>query len=265
MSFFRYIMLGFQDLYQSILSSPKWLYLGFVDIQLRYKRSIIGPWWVTISTGIMVGTLGYLWSKIFGSAIQSYMPFFAIGYVIWAWMSSQILDASLGFSQFEAMIRQINQPFHIYILRLMVRQNLILLHNFVIVLIVLLFVGKGLTLLGLLAIPAIILVQLIIFFLSVIIAVFCTRFRDMVQVVASFVQIVFFLSPILWEPGALKGKAYVAEFNPIYHWLEIIRAPLLGIFPSQVSWLWSLGSVLVAALISFFYLGRYRSRIAYWI
>ncbi len=265
MSYFHYLKLGLQDFCQALKSSPKWLYLGLVDIQLRYRRSIIGPWWVTISTGIMVGTLGFLWSKIFGADIQTYMPFFAIGYVLWAWMSSQILDASLGFSQFEAMIRQINQPFHIYILRLMIRQTLVLFHNLVIVMIVLLFVGKGLPLLSLFAIPAIILVQLIIFFISVTIAVFCTRYRDMVQVVASLVQIVFFLSPILWEPAALKGKAYIAEFNPIYHWLEIIRAPLLGIVPSPASWSWSLVSLLISTLVSLFFLGRYRSRIAYWI
>jgi len=265
MSFFHFLALGLQDLRQALLSSPKWLYLGLVDIQLRYRRSIIGPWWVTISTGIMVGTLGFLWSKIFASDIQNYMSFFAIGYVIWGWMSAQILDASLGFSQFESTIRQISQPFHIYILRLLVRQALILLHNFVIVLIVLLFVGKGIPLTSLISIPAIILVQLIIFFLSVTIAIFCTRFQDMVQVVASLMQIIFFLSPILWEPGALKGRAYIAEFNPVYHWLEIVRTPLLGGFPSLTSWLWSLGSLLLAILLSFFFLGRYRSRIAYWI
>ncbi len=265
MPFFHYLMLGFKDIRQALESSPKWLYLGIVDIQLRYRRSIIGPWWVTISTGIMVGSLGFLWSKIFGSDVEGYMPFFAIGYVFWGWMSSQILDASLGFSQFESTIRQINLPFHIYILRLLVRPALILLHNLVIVLVVLLFVGRGVPLSSLISIPAIILVQLTVFFLSVTVAIFCTRFQDMVQVVASLIQIVFFMSPILWEPGALKGKAYVAELNPIYHWLEIIRVPLLGGAPSLASWLWSIGSLLVAALLSFYFLGRYRTRIAYWV
>ena len=265
MSSLNYVFLGVKDFCDALKNSLKWLYLGLIDIQLRYRRSIIGPWWVTISTGIMVATLGFLWSKIFGTNISTYRPFFAIGYVIWGWMSSQIIDASQGFSQFESTILQINQAFHIYILRLVVRQTLILLHNSVIVLIVLVFIGNGIPLTSLISIPALIIVQMIIFFASVTIAIFCTRFRDMVQVVASLVQIVFFLSPILWDSSSLKGKAYLVELNPVYHWIEIIRAPLLGVVPSLSSWIWSLATLLFAAIISFYFLGRYKTRIAYWI
>ena len=71
---------GITEIKNALLSHEQWLYMAVQDIKLRYRRSMIGPWWVTISTGIMVLMLGFLWSHIFNQAIDTYLPFFAIGF-----------------------------------------------------------------------------------------------------------------------------------------------------------------------------------------
>lgn len=256
---------GILELKKSLLSHEQWLYMAVQDIKLRYRRSMIGPWWVTISTGIMVMILGFLWSHIFGSNIQDYLPFFAVGFVIWGWMSSQILDASGGFFQFQGMIKQLKLPFPIFTLRLNVRQLIILVHNSVIIALVLILTGKGLSLVNFIVIPNLILIQMNITLLSIVITIFCSRYQDMTQVINVGTQIIFFFTPILWQVDTLKNKIYLAELNPIYHWIEMIRAPLLGYFPTTNNYLWSISSFIFLLLMSTYYLGRYRSRIAYWL
>ena len=256
---------GFLEIKIALLGHEQWLFMAIQDIKLRYRRSMIGPWWVTISTGVMVMMLGLLWSHIFGSDIENYLPFFAVGFVIWAWMSGQILDAAGGLFQFQGVIKQMRLPLPIFTLRLNIRQLIILAHNMVIIAAVLLFIGKGLSWMNLIAIPSLILIQLNLTLLSILVSIFCTRYQDMTQVVNVGTQIIFFFTPILWQVETLKNRTYLAEMNPVFHWIEIIRAPLLGHFPSLSNYLWSLFSLVVLSLLAAYFLGRYRSRIAYWL
>ena len=101
---------GFEELKSGFTSHEQWLYMAIQDIRLRYRRSMIGPWWVTISTGVMVMMLGFLWSHIFGSDLENYLPFFAVGFVVWGWMSSQMLDAAGGFFQFQGVLNRSSCP-----------------------------------------------------------------------------------------------------------------------------------------------------------
>jgi len=265
MQIFILIREGYLELKKAISSPAQWLFLGILDITLRYRRSIIGPFWVTISSGIMILVLSFLWSHIFNNNIKTYMPFFTVGFLLWGWISSQLTDSAGGFFQFQGVIKQIKLPFPIFTLRQNTRQFITLLHNMVIIFLVLLLVGNGFSWISLIAIPSVILIQIIISLASVCIAIFCSRYQDMAQVVGIGTQIIFFFTPILWQPESLKSNRYLIEFNPVYHWIEIIRAPLLGNLPHQSDVLWSLGSFLILLGLATFYLGRYRSRIAYWL
>ena len=256
---------GLIEILSAFKSHSQWLYLGIQDIRLRYRRSIIGPWWVTISTGIMIALLGFLWSHIFNQTIETYLPFFTLGFILWNWISAQLNDAASGFNQFQGTIKQIKLPFPIFTLRLAVRQMLILFHNAIIILLVLLIIGKGISWVSLLAIPNLFLIQSIVTLLSITIMIFCSRYQDMAQVVNVFTQIIFYFTPILWQVEAIRNKPYLAEWNPFYHWIEMIRAPLLGSFPSDSDIIWSLSSFLLLLILSIYYLGRYRSRIALWL
>ena len=256
---------GLEELKVGLTSYEQWLYMAVQDIKLRYRRSMIGPWWVTISTGIMVMMLGVLWSHIFGTDLENYLPFFAVGFVLWGWMSSQMLDAAGGFFQFQGMIKQVKLPLPIFTLRLNVRQCIVLLHNSIIIALVLLLVGHGFTLTSLIAIPNLILIQLNLTLLSIVMTIFCTRYQDMTQVVNVATQIIFFFTPILWQVETLKNRTYLAEMNPVYHWIEMVRAPLFGHLPTINDYLWTGASLVVLSILAAYYLGRYRSRIAYWL
>jgi lipopolysaccharide transport system permease protein len=256
---------GLNEINRGFRSHEQWAYMALQDIRLRYRRSIIGPWWVTISSSVMILMLGFLWSHIFNQTIANYLPYFAIGFVVWGWMSSHIIDSAAGFFQFQGVIKQIKLPFPIFIFRCNMRQAIILTHNSLIIAAVLLFVGKGFSLLSIIAIPNLILIQLNLTLLSVVITIFCTRYQDMTQVVNVGSQIIFFFTPILWQVDSIKNKMYLAEWNPIYHWIELIRAPLLGSLPTLSDYLWSGFSAIILFVLATYFLGRYRSRIAFWL
>ena len=256
---------GLEEIRLGLSSHEQWSYMAVQDIRLRYRRSMIGPWWVTISTGVMVMMLGFLWSHIFGTDLENYLPFFTVGFVLWGWMSGQISDAAGGFFQFQGMIKQVKLPLPIFVLRLNVRQCIVLLHNSIIIALVLLLIGQGFTLTSLIAIPNLILIQLNLTLLSIVISIFCTRYHDMTQVVNVGTQIVFFFTPILWQVETLENRTYLAEMNPVYHWIEMVRAPLLGHLPTINDYLWTGASLVVLSILAAYYLGRYRSRIAYWL
>jgi len=259
------LLKGLHELLQAVSLKDTWLYCGLQDIRLRYRRSFLGPWWLTASTAVTIAVLGLLWSQIFQSDITTYLPFFAIGHVIWIWISSQINDAATGFTQFEHIIKQTRLPYPTYLLRLSMRHGLILAHNAVVVAAVLVFCGTGLHSVAWLALAGLGLVSIICVLISIIVAICCTRYRDLPPIVASLVQIAFFLTPILWQPDVLRSKAWIADLNPLFHWIEVIRQPLLGSSPAMTHYLWTCASIGVLAALSLWLLGRQRDRIAYWM
>jgi lipopolysaccharide transport system permease protein len=242
-----------------------WGRLGWNDILQRYRRSILGPFWLTASTAVMVIALGALYAKLFNQAIDDFLPFFCIGLLVWNLISSYLTEAGTLFTGSESYIKQIRLPFSVYVYRSSWAKLIIFAHNFIIYFGVLIYFKIWPGVISLLAVPGLMLVVLNGTVASLTIGIVSARFRDIPQLIASIVQIVFFITPIFWKPDSLRGHAYIAEFNPFFHLLEIVRAPLLGNFPSTANYIAVLLLTLLNVAISGAFFSRFRSRIAYWI
>jgi len=140
-------------------------------------------------------------------------------------------------------------------------------HNIVIFPIILIAVGKPMGLISLLSIPGFILATINLTWVTLILAVICARFRDMPQIVASLIQVTFYLTPIIWKPETVSAHAgiYLLDLNPVYHLIEIMRAPLLGQPPTLMNWLVSAALAIFGSLFALYFYGHYRRRIAYWL
>ena len=92
-----------------------------------------------------------------------------------------------------------------------------------------------------------------------------SRFRDIPPIVTSLVQILFFVSPILWKPEQVPARAVFVDGNPFFHLLNIVRQPLLGELPALSSWAFSLALTFAGLLLAGLCFVRFRSRIAYWV
>lgn len=254
------------DILKSIASPLQWWTLALFDIKQRYRRSTLGPLWITLSTGIMVAALGFLWSTLFKTPLHEFMPYYAAGLVLWNFLSSQINESCSAYIQYEGYIKQINLPLPLYVLRVWSRNLIFFAHNFIVFLIVWAVFGFYWTPNIPMAILGLAAVSFAVFFLSIPIAILCTRFRDITQIVQSLIQVLYFFTPVMWQVKVLPEEyKWVAEYNPLHHVFEVVRAPLLGQTASLESWIWVLSLLVIFAVIASVMHNRYRKRVAYWL
>ncbi|MBU9344581.1 ABC transporter permease [Burkholderia multivorans] len=261
------LSLAVRDIWESFVHSQLWLWAGLQDIKLRYRRSTLGPWWLTISTGILVASMGFLYAGIFKSSISDYLPHFAVGQVFWFFFSGQLNEATTAFTQFDSVLKQVKVPMTSCVLRVLVRNVIIFAHNVVIIVIVFCVFGFNFSAANLLLLPGFLILIITLFSLSMIVAMLCTRFRDLAQIVSSGLQILFFLSPIFWKADVLGGgaRALLVKLNPVYYLIEIVRQPLFGNIGIPKVWLGAVIIMIASTAIAALLFSRYRYRITYWL
>jgi ABC-2 type transport system permease protein/lipopolysaccharide transport system permease protein len=253
------------DMIEGLKLWELWCSLGWHDIRQRYRRSIVGPFWLTLSMGIMVGGLAYLYAGLFGQDVETYLPYVATGIIIFSMISSLAAEGSLVFIGSSTLILQLRAPLSIYVYQMLWRNLLIFAHNISIYALILLFVKIDLGWNFFLAFVGLFLVMLNGFWVGLTLGGLSARFRDVPLIVASVMQVAFFLTPIFWTPGSLPNRALFVHLNPFYYLIEVIRMPLLGKTPPLSIWLVVIGFNVVGALVATFFYARYRGRIAYWV
>lgn len=241
--------------------------LGWHDVRQRYRRSKLGPFWLTISMGVMIATIGIVFGQIFKTPMAEFFPFLASGIILWTFMSAVINEGCSSFIEAEGIIKQLPVPLFVHSLRMIWRNILMLGHNLLILPLVFISVSKQPEWVALLALPGLGLLVLNLTWLALLLGVVCTRFRDLGQIVGSALQVLFYLTPIIWMPSLLPERAgmMLLDANPVYHLLSIVRKPLLGELPSLSNWLVSLGIAVIGWLLALLFYGAYKKRIAYWL
>ena len=239
--------------------------LGWFDIRLRYRGSMLGPFWLTLSTAVMVGALGVLYSALFNMSLRDYLPFLAISQILWAFISTTVSEGCTSFTAVDAIVRSVRMPFVLHAMRSVVRNVLVLAHNLVVVVAVYAYFsfwpGMGL----LLTIPAMVMWLINALAITLLLGAFCARFRDVSPIVASVMQIMFFISPIIWKPEQLGAKAAYLPLNPFFSLLEIMRAPMLGESASLTIWISACIYTLLLCGGSWAFFVRARGRLAFWL
>jgi lipopolysaccharide transport system permease protein len=239
--------------------------LAMLDIRLRYRGSMLGPFWLTLSTGAMVSAMGVLYSELFHISLHEYLPFLTVSLVLWGFVATLFAEACTGYTVNEAMIRAIRIPFALYAARTVLRNFLVLAHNIVVVVAVDLFVWTGPGIDGLFAIPGVALWFIDSFAIAILLGALCARFRDIPPIVASIVQMTFFVTPVLWKPQLVGVHQWLLPINPFYDLLETIRGPLLGEVPDATTWLAAVGYSVLLCGASWLLFARVRGRIAFWV
>jgi lipopolysaccharide transport system permease protein len=222
-----------------------WSHLALSDLRTRWRRSFFGALWSIIQPLGMTILLTAVFGRIFGSDVTKYAPYIFSGMITWEFVVSTVTGGSLAFVQADAYIRQTRRPLAIYTLRTALTN-----------VIVFAFASTGLVLWSLVAMPehfgwpwlaalAIFPVLLVSgWAVATFLAYFATRFRDIPHALGLVMQALWFVSPVYFEADVFRkaGLTALVDWNPIYHLLEIVRAPLLrGEWPSAANIGWSAG------------------------
>ncbi len=278
-----------QDIREGAHHRELWGHLGWQDIKQRYRRSVIGPLWITLSMAITAAGLGLLYSQLFGSPIGTFLPYLTVGFIVWNFILGCLTEGSDTFISNEGLIKHLPAPLTVYALRTVWRQTLLLAHNMLVYFVVLaIFFGPlstagyvisengtpqpGLSWSALLAIPAFALIAVNGAWVTLLFGIISTRYRDIPQVIGALTQLLFFMTPIVWSTdiltkrlGSGDWKVLVAELNPMYHFIQILRAPLIGNQQSWHHWAVVGGITIVGWGLALLAMRNYRARVSYWV
>ncbi len=253
------------DLIDGARAYHVWGRLGWQDIRQRYRRSLLGPFWITISAAAMIGGIGLMYSRLLRQETDEYIPFLAVGLLAWFFISALINEACTAFVGAEQLIKQVKLPLTVHVWRVVWRNLIIFAHNLLILVPVFLYYRRSVDASALLALPGIVLIVFNGYLLGIGLGMVCARFRDVPPIVGNLVQLCFFLTPVMFQTKALGHQEWVAQINPFYHFLQIVRAPLLGSGLPVDSWMYALAATALFGLVSVGVFIPYRSRIAYWV
>ncbi len=245
-----------------------WRLLAQRDIEIRYRRSMIGPFWISISMGVMVTTMAYLYGGVFGQGpteYRSYLSFVACGFLAWGFINALLLDACNCVVESEAFLRNVSLPLTLIACRVVFRQLVYFLHNIVVILPIVLFFGVGLKMTWFELGWAIAIYLLAGLAVCLILGPLCARFRDLPQVINNVLQLFFFLTPIFWMPEASPHRTLLVDTNPVYHFLELIRAPILGNGLPEASLIIALACVAILWTLAIIVFLWSRRQIYFWL
>lgn len=239
--------------------------LGWLDIRLRYRGSMLGPFWLTISTGVMVAALGVLYATLFHMNVHDYLPFLALSQVLWAFLASMVSESCGAFTEAEAVVRSVRMPFFVFALRTLIRNVIVLGHNILVIVVVFAWFSQWPSWNWLMMTPGLLVWIADALLLTLLLGAFCARFRDILPIVNSVMQIAFFVTPVIWKPEQLGKAASTLPFNPFYDLIEIVRGPLLGQNASAATWIGAGVYSLALCSIAWAFFVRARGRITFWI
>lgn len=258
----------FCDLFAGIYAWRKWYLLGTKSIRSRYARSKLGQFWPSLSYLITVLSLGLVYAYLWHAPVKRFLPFLSISHVFWTLISTSVVEGCRVFIDSESIIKTEYHPRSMFVLGLLAGNLTYFFHNVVVLIPLLMIFPERLAWVAILAIPGFFLVLTCCYAMAMFVGFFCARYRDLPNVVASFMQILFFVTPVVWESDRLSNpwaKLVLTELNPFAALLAIVRDPLIGTVPTVTEYavviLWTV-FVYAGCLVIF---NRGSRRLAYWL
>ena len=259
------VKLALEDIIDMIKSSQLCIFLAWFDIRIRYRRSKIGPFWITISMAIFIIALGIVYSKLFNVPSEEYLPNLAAGYLFWTLIAVVLSESPMIFIENSAYLKDMKINLLIFVFRALARNTIIFLHNALFIMFVTFYFGIWPIWETLLVVPGLLLVLLNLFWIALFLGIIGARYRDLAPIIQSMVQVLFFVSPITWLPKLVGESSWVVNYNPIAYFLDLTRSPLLNQTPDINSWLITAGICVIGLAASLFLYASKRDRIVYWI
>lgn len=228
---------GYADL-RAGLSSIRLLWMfALRDIRARYRRSTLGPFWITVSMMATVLGMSFVFSSLLAQSYADYIAYLAIGLPLWAMYSGMVGEGSSALIHSSSETKFSTLPLSGYIIRHHLRQLIFFAHNILPGLAIAAFAGKA-TITGfVLFLLGLTLAFVAVGWIGFIAALISARFRDVPQIAVNVMQVFFFLTPIIWPAEALSHKPLIIDANPFYYLVAIVRGPILGTPPPFYVWL----------------------------
>lgn len=257
-----------QDLLGGLLQWRLWGRLGWLEVKRRYRRTVVGPFWTSISLLVFVTVMSAVGSGLLSKETEEYLPFLLAGMVVWTLLSSIMQESSTVFVSGAGLLRQMRFDYSILVYALLWRNLIVFFHNMIVYFAIFaIYAPQKLTLVNFLAIPGLLILLINGAWLAMLVGMITSRFRDVQQMMQTLLQISMFITPLFWPPESLSGlrRIIFVGFNPLYHLLAIVRDPLLGNMPRANNYIAAIIVTVAGWALTLYLYRRFRKRIAYWL
>ena len=257
--------LAAQDLLDGLRRWEFWTTMGLQGVRRGYRRSVLGPLWLTISLAVTVTALSLLYGQLLGVPLERYVPHVALGFIAWQFISSAVTRSCQVFVRHKAWIVNARRPLAVFVFEDVWENFLTMVHNAPVYIAVAAIFQVVAGVAALQVVPGLVLVLVNAVWVGLLLGTVCARFRDVAPIVGSVMRVAFFVTPVIWIPELLGARAHLALYNPFAYFVELIRAPLLGQTLPAFTWMLVLAVTAAGWSATWFVFARYRSRVAYWL
>jgi ABC-2 type transport system permease protein len=255
------------DLREGLSRRQVWFGLTWQNIKSQYRRTYLGPWWITVQQVIFVAGLSLLFGVLMGQDLQTFIPYVTIGFIVFTWMTTMLQGGAASIVANGAAIKTTTGPLSIYSLNNFASATIQFAHNSIaIVAVVVIFQGKVTWTIVLLPVALLVMCAngiAIGLWLGPVVA----RYRDVGPIINSLVSVLFFFTPVFWVPTDLTSAqvAGLAGWNPFAYLLEFVRGPILGAWPTTAVFVGVTIITVSNVTAGIVHFSRTRDRLAYWL
>ncbi len=251
------------DLHEGLRKWRMSAWLGWQDAILPFRRTFIGPFWVSIQTGLWVAIIVTFLGPWLGEQMPRYPLYVAVGIVAFQFMTTMLVDGAGAFTRNAGLIKNIPNPLSIYLLRIMFKALILLFAQAPVIIIAAFFTPSGVPITAVMALFGVALSTWTLMGIYLVLATITPRFRDVPYGLNALMRVMMFVTPIFWLADMRSSvRAVAVHYNPLAHMLNVIREPFLGNPPPQASILVCLGLGAACWLVGFILFSRNRSLIA---
>ena len=256
-----------QDLAGGLCRTELWSRLGWLEVKRRYRRTVIGPFWNSVSLAAYAVGIGLVGSGLWNQDIHTYLPYLISGLLVWNMISTIITESCTLFVASHGLLRNIRFEYSVLVYALLWRNIIVFWHNLIVYFCIVIILKPSLLHpIGLLALPGLACVIVASAPIALLCGMLCLRFRDVQPLVTTALSITMLITPIFWPVDALSGlhRLVFIDLNPLYHLIEIVRAPLLREIPPPIDYLVVFIIMIVGWVLAFVTFQKFRRRIAFW-
>jgi len=244
----------------------KGLTWAWLDTVCQYRRSRIGPLWETVNVLVMTLGITVVSAAVIGGTVTELIGYVGLGIVVWTAITSFAAEGGSTFVRNREYILATNLSIDYYVGRAIFRTFITFCHHFVLYFVAVAVGLVALTPVALLAVPGVLLLFVNGYWMVTLLALLCARFRDLELIVRNLLQLAFFVTPVFWDyRNIAKERMFIVDYNVLFYFLEIVRAPLLGEAPPASHYAVVLVTTPIGFLLAYLVYRRMRRRLAFFV
>lgn len=193
----------------------------------RYKRSVLGIFWMLLNPLLQTIVLTIAFGTIFKSSLPNYAVYLLTGLLAWNFVTQTTQYAMSTMAYGGGLLKKIYIPRATYIVAAVGNGFINLLVSIGSLVIIIVFLAHPITVAWLFLPVSILILTIFALGFALLLSTASVFFTDTIDIYQVLVQALFFLTPIMYPPSILPTElGQLLGLNPFVILIEIFRIPI---------------------------------------